>query len=159
MTHQLRCSLLLCLALGVGACSTSRYERDSETSATLPNGQGLGAFAGACVFLCFVQATFTQRDGAAPTDPAIEILDSAGIRMTTCNDPFADNPPLGAPFAKGAGTFTDACVNHADASSAGSSLLTLKLPPGSNQTLYIHVFDFKGFARPDFIYTLNVNKR
>lgn len=47
----------------------------------------------------------------APTQPAVEILDGAGTRMATCNDPLADNPPPGAPFPKGSGTFTDACVD------------------------------------------------
>jgi len=96
----------------------------------------------------------------AATDPAIEILDSTGTRMTTCNDPFADNPPAGAPITKGAANFTDACMNHNGGIVLGSSArLTLQLPAGSNQSFYIHVFDFDGRARPDFIYSLSVSKR
>lgn len=94
----------------------------------------------------------------APTDPAIEILDSTGTRMTTCNDPIADSPPAGAPIAKGTGTFTDACIDHGGNGGTGSSFVTLQLPPGSNQQFYIHVFDFGGNARPDFIYSLTVTK-
>jgi len=94
----------------------------------------------------------------APTDPAIEILDSTGTRMTTCNDPIADSPPAGAPITKGTGTFTDACIDHGGNGGTGSSFVTLQLPPGSNQQVYIHVFDFSGNARPDFIYSLTVTK-
>jgi len=92
--------------------------------------------------------------------PAIEILDSAGTRMATCNDPIADNPLSDAPITKGTTTFTDACIDFGayDSGSLTNSALNVKLPPGSNQTFYIHVFDFEGRARPDFIYTLGVTK-
>jgi hypothetical protein len=93
-------------------------------------------------------------------DPAIEVLDSTGARMITCNDPVADSPPAGAPIAKGTGQFTDACVGHGGpAIGNGLSTLTLQLPQGSNQKFYIHVFDFNGRARPDFLYTLTVTKK
>jgi hypothetical protein len=79
--------------------------------------------------------------------------------MTTCNDPVADSPPAGAPIAKGTGQFNDACVDHGGlAIGYGLSTLTLQLPQGSNQKFYIHVFDFNGRARPDFLYTLTVKK-
>jgi hypothetical protein len=93
-------------------------------------------------------------------DPVIEILDGTGARMTTCNDPVADSPPSGAPIAKGAANFTDACMDHGGTATVGYGLssLTLQLPQGSNQKFYIHVFDFNGRARPDFLYTLTVTK-
>jgi hypothetical protein len=95
----------------------------------------------------------------APTEPALEILDGTGTRMATCNDPLADNPPPGAPFPKGPGTFADACVNFGGNGELGTSSLMLQLPSGANQTFYIHVFDIRGSARPDFIYTLTVTKQ
>jgi hypothetical protein len=94
-----------------------------------------------------------------PTDPAIEVLDSTGTRMSTCNDPIADTPPAGAPITKGTGTFTDACIDHGGNGNAGSSFVTLQLSQGSNQQFFIHVFDFHGNARPDFIYSLTVSKK
>ncbi len=95
-----------------------------------------------------------------PTDSAIEILDSTGTRLTTCNDPFADTAPGGAPITKGAGNFTDACMNHdGDKTTPGISYLSLQLPAGLNQSFYIHVFDFQGRARPDLIYMLSVSKQ
>jgi hypothetical protein len=105
---------------------------------------------------------WTSATGSAllltPTDPAIEVLDGTGTRMTACNDPIADNPPAGAPIMKGTGTFTDACIDHGGNGDTGSSFVTLRLPSGSNQQFYIHVFDFSGNARPDFIYSLFVTK-
>jgi hypothetical protein len=96
----------------------------------------------------------------APTDPALEIVDATGTPMTICNDPLADNPPAGAPITKGAGNFTDACINHGGNNPLpGTASLSIELPPGSNQAIYIHVFDFQGRARPDFIYSLQINKR
>lgn len=91
-------------------------------------------------------------------DPVLEILDSTGKRMMTCNDPLADNPPAGAPFAKGAGDFTDACMN-VQAQWTDPSQLDIKLPDTSAVSFYIHVFDFKGRARPDARYSLYVGKR
>jgi hypothetical protein len=94
----------------------------------------------------------------APTEPAIEILNSAGTRMTTCNDPTADNPPAGAGITSGTATFTDACVDYQGRGN-GNAYLTLQLPPGSSEQFYVHVFDFEGRARPDFIYSLTVTKQ
>lgn len=95
----------------------------------------------------------------ASTDPSLEILDGTGTRLATCNDPLADNPPPGAPFSKGTGTFTDACIDHGGNGTAGTSTISVKLPPGTNEPFYIHVFDFKGRARPDFEYSLSVSKQ
>lgn len=105
------------------------------------------------------QSVNNPGGGTAPTDPALEILDGTGTRMMTCNDPVADNPPAGAPIAKGTGTFTDACINHGASANPNNAYVTIQLPPGSNQQIYIHVFDFEGRARPDFIYSLDVEKK
>jgi hypothetical protein len=88
-------------------------------------------------------------------DPALEIVDSNGNRLSTCSDPVADRPPEGAPVVASAGNFTDACVTH---SSDGNTYLTLQLS-SANQAFYVHVFDFQGRARPDFGYTLEVTKK
>jgi Putative Ig domain len=122
---------------------------------------------GGDIYLIGVSADYLLEPAAnnpgpmtAPTQPALEILDGTGTLMATCNDPLADNPPAGAPFPKGAGNFTDACVDFGgNGALLDSSSLTLQLPPGSNQSFYIHVFDVRGRARPDFIYALNVIKQ
>jgi hypothetical protein len=92
-------------------------------------------------------------------DPVIEFVDSNGTRLTTCNDPVADSPPSGAPYAAGAKNFTDPCMDHSSSGTANASAdLTLQTST-SNQTIYIHIFDFQGRARPDFTYTLTVTKK
>lgn len=94
---------------------------------------------------------------SAVTDPALEIVDRTGTPLMTCNDPLADNPPADAPFPKGAGNFTDACMNyHTDWTDA--SRLDIKVPEGATE-FFIHVFDFMGRARPDATYTLYVGKK
>jgi len=51
-------------------------------------------------------------------------------------------------------------MNHISSIVLGNSAsLTLQLPAGSNQSVYIHEFDFEGRARPDFIYSLSISKR
>lgn len=95
---------------------------------------------------------------STPADPAIELLDNTGTRLNTCNDPLADNPPPGAPFTKGSISFTDACVDHDGDGFRGLSRLIVKLPPGVTQ-VFIHVFDFRGMARPDYYYTLGLAKQ
>jgi len=75
----------------------------------------------------------------SPADPSIKVLDSTGTRMTTCNDPLADNPPANAPFAKGAGNYTDACVNHGGyTAGSASSSLTLQLPAGTSRSTFMY---------------------
>jgi hypothetical protein len=129
---------------------------DQDYYAVTGNGGDIYRIAVGSQFSLWPSATNAGPQSSS-VDPALEILDSTGTRMTTCNDPFADSPPTNAPFAKGAANFTDPCMDHgADTASS----LTVQLPPGgSSQTFYIHVFDFKGRARPDFIYTLYVTKQ
>ena len=91
-------------------------------------------------------------------DPALEILNHAGDRIGTCNDPVVDSATSSNPYLKGAANFTDPCVDHGAFGTRGGSTLIIKMGPGLNQTIYIHVFDFEGRARPDFIYTLVIHK-
>lgn len=92
-------------------------------------------------------------------DMALEIVDANGNRLATCNDPVADSPPAGAPYAAGAKNFTDPCVSHvAYTPGAPSAYLDLQTS-SANQAFYIHIFDFQGRARPDFTYTFTVTKQ
>lgn len=100
---------------------------------------------------------------SAPTysaiDPALELVDANGNRLTTCNDPVVDSPPSGAPYSAGAKNFTDPCISHSPAGlGTSNSYLTLQTS-NANQTFYIHIFDFNGRARPDFTYTFTVTKK
>ncbi len=92
-------------------------------------------------------------------DPVVEILDGTGTRLTSCNDPIAGAAPPGAPYKKGSKTFSDACVDHGGNGDTGESYLDVQIGPGSNQKIYVHIFDFLGRARPDFVYTLVITKK
>ena len=98
--------------------------------------------------------------GSSTLDPVIEIVDANGRRFASCNDPFLDNVPAGVPVTKNsAPDFTDPCMNHLDPTNSlpGASLEFMAPGSSGNVTFYIHVFDFRGDARPDMQYTLYVS--
>ena len=94
----------------------------------------------------------------SPADPAIEIVDANGNRLATCNDPVADSPPSGAPYSAGLANFSDPCVTLAPSTGLAAAFFTFQTS-SANQTFYIHVFDFQGRARPDFLYQITVTKK
>ncbi|HXE91320.1 MAG TPA: Ig domain-containing protein [Terriglobales bacterium] len=86
----------------------------------------------------------------SPIDPVIEILDSNGFRLATCKDPGDDADPT--PDA-----FDDPCIN--DDISLGSVLdsqLEFQNGSGSTVTVFIHVLDWRGDARPDLRYQITI---
>jgi hypothetical protein len=98
-------------------------------------------------------------------DPVLEIVDSNGTRFATCNDPYYDNPPAGVPIAKSPNpnSFSDPCMNRggnpATVGPTGFAYLQFKTPGASgNATFFLHIFDWRGDARPDFGYTLSVQQ-
>lgn len=87
--------------------------------------------------------TFAQRSsGADPLDSVIEILDQTGARLHTCTQP----------------SYAASCLNDDIDSTTRDSALDLKVPGAANTTttFYVHVFDWRGDARPDMVYSLNV---
>ena len=93
-------------------------------------------------------------------DPVIEIVDSTGTRFTTCNDPvqaFLKPPAVPDPNPS---DFDDPCINDDDPNTGTTdSSLRFQVPgtTGPPVTFYIHVFDFRGDARPDMLYQLIVS--
>lgn len=88
--------------------------------------------------------TFAQRSwGANPLDSVIEILDASGRRYTSCIPPSYLSP----------------CLNDDLDSTTLDSALNFKVPgPATAQTtFYLHVFDWRGDARPDMQYLLNIS--
>jgi hypothetical protein len=88
--------------------------------------------------------TFAQRSwGANTLDSVIEILDSQGVRLHSCNQP----------------NYTTSCLNDDVDPSTRDSELDIKVPGAANTTttFYVHVFDWRGDARPDMLYYLNVS--
>ena len=89
--------------------------------------------------------TFAQRSlGVAdPLDSVLEILDANGNRLQSCILPSYSSP----------------CLNDDLDSTTLDSALDLKVPGSANAqtTFYVHVFDWRGDARPDMQYFLNIS--
>jgi hypothetical protein len=88
--------------------------------------------------------TFAQRSWGADTlDSVIEILDGSGQRILSCGQPAYVSP----------------CLNDNLDSTTLDSALDFKVPGASStQTVfYLHVFDWRGDARPDMQYYLNIS--
>jgi hypothetical protein len=88
--------------------------------------------------------TFAQRSwGANTLDSVIEVLDQQGIRLHSCSQP----------------TYTSSCFNDDVDPSTRDSAVDIKVPGAANTTttFYAHVFDWRGDARPDMLYYLNVS--
>jgi hypothetical protein len=88
--------------------------------------------------------TFAQRSwGVNTLDSVLEILDSSGRRYAFCGQPIYNSP----------------CLNDDLDSTTLDSALDFKVPGSSTTqtTFYVHVFDWRGDARPDMQYYLNVS--
>lgn len=87
---------------------------------------------------------------ANPLDTVIEVVDGNGTRLSTCR----------LPGSTGA-TFASACIDDDIPGSPGTldSALDLKVPgaPSTTTTFYVHVIDWRGDARPDMAYVLQIN--
>lgn len=95
--------------------------------------------------------TFAKRSVPNnPLDTVIEIVDGNGVRLTSCRQPGDTTS-----------TFAGPCIN--DDISANphvqDSALDLQVPGISNSAppFYVHVFDWRGDARPDMFYGLQVS--
>ncbi len=121
------------------------------------------AAAGTALTITISTYSINHFNFQSPLDPVLEIVDATGTRYTTCNDPYDDNPPPGVPIAKDPtpNGYDDPCMNHGgdpnNISPSKSAQIAFKVPGTSgNVTFYIHVFDFRGDARPDMFYSLTV---
>lgn len=94
--------------------------------------------------------TVARRSQPNPLDTVIEIVDGNGVRQSTCRQPGDTST-----------TFTSSCIND-DISAVPvntDSALDYQVPgaPGSPTTFYVHVLDWRGDARPDMVYALQVS--
>ena len=83
-----------------------------------------------------------------PIDPVIEVVDGNNVRFNTCNVPSGSG-----------GSYSTACVGDDDASGTHAASVDYKVP-GATATVvtsYIHVLDWRGDARPDMQYSLNIS--
>jgi hypothetical protein len=85
-----------------------------------------------------------------PIDTVIELVDATNVRLTTCRQPNVTT-----------NTFTSACINDDIGGNPRvlDSALDFKVPgdPSTPTTFYAHVLDFRGIARPDMQYALQVS--
>jgi hypothetical protein len=76
----------------------------------------------------------------SPLDPVIEVVNSAGTVLNQCGSP----------------AFTSACVSDDEVLGIQrDSLLQLRVTGAT--TFYVHVVDWSGNARPDFVYDLVIS--
>lgn len=89
--------------------------------------------------------TFAHRyQGAAdPLDSVVEILNPSGQRYSSCKQP----------------AYNSTCLNDNLDATTLDSALDFKVPgsPATQTTFYLHVFDWRGDARPDMLYFLNIS--
>ena len=90
-----------------------------------------------------VETSARRSWGANTLDSVIELLNSSGQRYSTCTQP----------------AYTSSCLNDDIDSTTLDSALDFKVPgPSTAQsTFYLHVFDWRGDARPDMQYFLNIS--
>lgn len=79
-----------------------------------------------------------------PLDSVIEFVNASGTRLTTCDEP-------------GASGFTSACMNDDNLERLTfDSRLLFKATGDEPVTFFVHVLDFRGDARPDMKYELQI---
>jgi len=84
-----------------------------------------------------------------PVDTVIEILDSNGTQLTSCRQPGDTSTAFNSP-----------CINDdIPSQQTTDSALDLNVPGPANTptTFYVHVLDWRGDARPDMRYALQVS--
>ena len=133
--------------------SLSPYDDPPGTAAPDTDYYKLYATAGS-------EVTVDVSTNVYPPDPVLEIVDSNGVRYTTCKDP-ADDAPL-APIVRDAtpAAFDDECLNDdIDIGVIRNSRLVFKVPgdTGKLTTFYAHVLELDGLARPDLTYFMNAS--
>jgi hypothetical protein len=106
-----------------------------------------------------VTAEITARRLPSPSqlDSAIEIVDSAGSRPTTCRSPDRPRDPITFEVIDPTPTaFDDECVND-DIIFGVLQDSKLEFQPSATGTFYVHVVDLRGDGRPDLIYELSLS--
>ena len=89
-----------------------------------------------------------RSNSGDPLDTVLEVVDGNGVRLTTCRQPGDTST-----------NFTSQCLNNDIGSGVQDSALDLQVPgpPNSATTFYAHVLDWRGDARPDMSYGLQVS--
>jgi hypothetical protein len=83
-----------------------------------------------------------------PLDTVIQVTDGNGAQFSSCRQP-----------ANTTGNFTSPCVNDDMSATVQDSALDFQVPGSATTptTFYVQVLDFRGDARPDMVYMLQVS--
>lgn len=96
--------------------------------------------------------TYAKRyNSNNPLDTVLEIVDGNGVRLTNCRQPGDSST-----------NFTSPCINDDMSLSpqhVQDSALDYQIPstPNGPQAVYLHVWDWRGDARPDMTYNLQIS--
>jgi hypothetical protein len=95
-----------------------------------------------------IEITAERLLPSSPLDSVIEIVDINGTRLNLCSPP--NLPP---------GPFNQPCMNDdMDSTTLDSKLFLQVLNSASGPlTLFVRVLDFRGDARPDFLYNISIS--
>jgi hypothetical protein len=93
-----------------------------------------------------VETTAKRQNINNPLDTVIEIVDANGVRLNTCRQPGDTST-----------TFTGNCINDDISASPHVQDSAIDFQVGNVTTFYVHVFDWRGDARPDMTYTLQIS--
>lgn len=146
------------LSNGAFGASISPYEDLPATSTADTDYYELTAVAGSVVSVEIIGDRLTPPSAL---DSVIEIVDANGVRFQACRDSGDDGVllPLKTDFTQV--EFDDTCLNddyrHASVPTLDSRL-EFNVPGTAGQvvTFYVHVLDFRGDARPDAVYLIDV---
>jgi hypothetical protein len=96
----------------------------------------------------YVETNARRTGQPTPLDTVLEIVDGNGQQLSTCRQPGDTGT-----------SFNSACINDDINSNILDSALDMQVPGPSNAStnVYIHVLDWRGDARPDMTYFLNVS--
>lgn len=145
------------LTNGTYAASISPYS-DPSTTGPDTDYYKLTANPGVTVSLTIYAARLFPPSSL---DSVIEIVDGAGTRLQTCKDPASAflGPPL-VPDPN-PNDYNDACINDDDPYTgtldSSLSFQAPGTPGGPPVTFYVHVLDWRGDARPDLVYQIQIS--
>lgn len=144
------------LTNGTYSATISPYS-DPSTAAADGDYYKLIANPGAIVSLSILAK---RLDSADPLDSVLEIVDGTGTRLATCKDPasaFLKSPLVPDPNPN---DYNDSCMNDDDPNTGtADSDLSFQVPGvlgAAPVTFYVHVFDWRGDARPDMQYQIQI---
>lgn len=134
--------------LSNGTFRASISPADDASGTTVPDNDYYAVTANPGAIIT-VDINADRLSPASPMDSVIEILDTSGTRLSSCD------------YYSISGGFFSPCMNDDNpyASTLDSRLFFLVpgTPGGPPVTFYVRVLDWSGMARPDFLYTITIS--